>query len=126
MGMHLADAAEDVDLAGMRLVVEHADAEEEHAGDRAVGEHLQRRAGERRLAEVQIAALVATAAAAATPSSHVAHVADAGVGDHLLHVALHHRGARAPQDVDGGDDAEPGRNGFAPCGTKPKQMRIRP
>ena len=58
---------------------------------------------------------------------HVAHVADAGVGDHLLHVLLHHRGARAPQDVDRGEDAEQwSRTPVAPIGTKPRQMRIRP
>ena len=75
------------ELAGVAALVDHADHQEEAAGDEPVAHHLHHRA------------LDADEVEAHEPEHHVAEVADRRVRDHLLDVGLHEREAGAVQDA---------------------------
>src|SRR5213596_3132953 len=79
------------DLAVVGAVVDHADQQEEHRRHGAVVEHLEHGAVDPLRREGGHA------------EHHVAHVADARVGDQLLHVRLRHGAHRAVDDVEGAE-----------------------
>ena len=89
------EAGELIDVAGVGVVVDDADHDEEQARDQAVGEHLQCGAVHAHLAKRR------------NPEQHVAHVAHAGVGDEALEVFLAQREHRAVEDADRGESCEP-------------------
>src|SRR5213080_261016 len=88
------EAAEAVDLAVMRAVVDDTHQEEEHGRDRAVVEHLEH------------GAVDALRREGGHAEHDVAHVADARVGDELLQIRLCHRHDRAVDDVEGAEGGE--------------------
>jgi hypothetical protein len=93
VGRHpVHEAAIGVDLARVHPVVDHADAEEERAGDEAVADHLEDRAVD--------ALLVGPRRCPWSRSPY----ARPRIGDQLLHVLLHHRHQRG---VDDGDHRQP-------------------
>ena len=69
-------AAVAADLAGVHAVIDHANAEEQRAGDDAVTQHLEDRAFDALGVEGKDA------------DGHEAHVGDRRIGDQLLHVRL--------------------------------------
>ena len=93
----LREAAVGGDVARVAALVDHADHQEEAAGDEPVAHHLHHRA------------LDADQVEAHEPEHHVAQVADRRVGDDLLDVGLHEREAGAVQDADDRERAEDGR-----------------
>ena len=80
--MRFGEAAVAGDLAGVDAVVDHADAEEQRAGDDAVRQHLEQRALDALLVEGEDA------------DGHEAHMGDRRIGDQLLHVLLRQRHQR--------------------------------
>ena len=80
------EAAIGRDLARMETVVDHADAQEQRAGNQPVREHLED------------AALHALHVGGEDAHRHVSHVGDRGIGDQLLHVLLHQRDQRGVDD----------------------------
>src|SRR5438128_2046561 len=82
------EAAEAADLTVVRPVVDDAHEEEEHGSDRPVVEHLEDRAVDPLRREGRHA------------EHHVAHVADARIGDELLEILLRHGAHRAVDDVE--------------------------
>ena len=84
----------------MRVIVNDADAEEEHARDETMTEHLDGRARQRCLAEGHPAK--AGGRRRHTQQDHT-HMADAGVSDQLLHIGLHQADARPVNNVNGSE-----------------------
>src|SRR5262249_35838643 len=105
-GHPFGNATKNVDFAGMGFIVDHAYTEEEQTGDAAVSEHLQGCAGESGLLEGKITGTHCPSGGGHAEQD-VPHMANAGVGDHLLHVALNHRDACAIEDVDSCQGTEP-------------------
>src|SRR3990172_1888217 len=93
-GHDVRQAGHVADLARVRAVVDQPHHDEEEGRYRAVREHLQRGAGEADLAE------------GGHPEQHLAHVADAGVGDEALEVALAHCEDGAVDDARRGEDRQ--------------------
>jgi hypothetical protein len=82
------EPAEAVDVPVVCPIVDDADQEEEHGGDRPVVEHLEDGAVDPLRREGRHA------------EHHVAHVTDARVGDQLLQVLLGHGAHRTVDDVE--------------------------
>ena len=92
VGRHpVGQAAVAGDLARVDAVVDHADAQEQRAGDDAVRQHLEQRALDALHVEGEDA------------DRHHAHMRDRGIGDQLLHVRLRQRDQRG---VDHRDDRQ--------------------
>ena len=94
---HVLQAAELGDQPRVPPIRQHADDEEEAAGADAVVQHLVDRA------------LHALRVHRGDAEHDEAEVADARVGDQLLHVRLHHRDQRAVDDADHREHGEIGR-----------------
>ena len=109
------EAAVGGDLAGVQAVVDHADAEEERAGDQAVGDHLEH------------GALHALGRHGEQAHGHEAHMRHGGIGDELLHVVLHQGDEGG---VDDGDDRRArrraARSTAEASGNIGSEMRMKP
>jgi len=99
----LGDSAENGDFARVRVIVDDADAEEEHPGNDAMTEHLDRRPGQRRRSEHHTAGSRRRRHA----EQDYAHVAHTGVRNQLLHVRLHETDARAVENVNDREYRQP-------------------
>ena len=95
-------------------LVDHADEEEQGAGDQAVVDHLQDRARQRLLLEHEDA------------ERHEAHVAHRRVGDELLEVGLDHGHDRAVDDRDQAQDDDQRREVCAASGYSDRLNRMKP
>ena len=98
-GMSAAGAAELRDRPVVGPLVDHADEEEQGAGDQAVVDHLEDRPVHRLLLEHE------------DSERDEAHVADGRVRDELLEVRLDHRHDRAVDDRDQAQDDDQRRVG---------------
>jgi hypothetical protein len=83
-----------VDVAGVGALVEQADQQEQCAGDEAVGDHLHDSTGQ------------ADGVERGDPQQHHPHVADRGVGDHCLEVALPPGEQAAVEQAENGERGE--------------------
>ena len=84
------------------MVVDHTDAEEQHARDDTMAEHLNRRPGQRGHTKgiERPMGKVNRSSRRSHAQQHYPHVAHAGVGDQLLHIRLHEADARAIDNID--------------------------
>ena len=97
----LHEAAIGGDLAGVHPVVDHADAEEERAGDDAVRDHQEQGALDALLVHGEEA------------QRHEAHMRHRRIGDELLDVGLHQRDQRGEDDRDHREREHHRREGVA-------------
>ena len=104
-GHLLRNAAKDGDFAGVSMIVDDTDAEEQHAGNDTMAEHLDGRPRQGRHTEGDIAN---TGSRGHTKQNNT-HVADTGIGDKLLHILLHQADTRAIDDINDGQDRQPAR-----------------
>src|SRR5713226_176072 len=99
-------AAKGSDFARVRVIRDNAHTEEEQSSDKAMTEHLYSCAGQSGLAESYTAEARRSRGYA---KQYDAHVTDARISDQLLHVRLHKANTRAVENVDSGNDRQPGR-----------------